>query len=83
MRFVSTLFVLIGVTLVFPSAVLAYLGPGDRKSNFHVLQIDYKEVLEKPYLQAKRMERFLGRELDVQKMANIVDSRLYRSRRSF
>ena len=51
-----------------------------QQSNFEVIFVDYKEVLEDPIRHAERIKDFLQRELDVKRMAGVVDKRLYRSR---
>ena len=51
------------------------------QSNIKVLYVSYNDVLEKPTQYAKRINRFLGRGLDVKGMVGVVDSSLYRQRR--
>ncbi len=51
------------------------------RSNFDVIFIDYKEVLDDPIRHAERIKDFLQRSLDVERMASVVDKRLYRNRR--
>lgn len=45
-----------------------------------VLDVDYGAVLARPVEQAKRVDEFLGRTLDTQAMAAMVDTALYRRR---
>ncbi len=52
----------------------------DRQSHFEVIFLDYKKVLEDPAGQAEKIKAFLQRELDVTKMARVVDRELYRNR---
>jgi len=52
----------------------------NRQSHFEVLFLDYKEVLDDPDGQAERIKAFLKRELDLTKMARVVDRQLYRNR---
>ena len=52
----------------------------DRQSHFEVLLVDYKKVLEDPDGQAEQIRAFLQRDLDVTKMAHVVDRQLYRNR---
>jgi len=52
-----------------------------RRSCFEALDVSYRSVIDNPREQAGRMNRFLGRGLDVEKMAAVVDERLYRNRR--
>jgi hypothetical protein len=44
------------------------------------LNINYKDVLEDPGTQAKRIVEFTGLGLDAAKMAGVVDAQLYRNR---
>jgi hypothetical protein len=53
----------------------------DEAENFRVLDVDYKDVLERPGKHAKRVRRFLGLDLDLEKMVTAVDPQLYRNRR--
>ncbi len=48
---------------------------------FDVIDVQYGEVIRDPRGQARRLNRFLGRPLDVEKMAGVVDAKLYRNRR--
>jgi hypothetical protein len=45
-----------------------------------MLNINYKDVLEDPGTQAKRIVEFTGLGLDAAKMAAVVDAQLYRNR---
>ncbi|MBI3737368.1 sulfotransferase domain-containing protein [Candidatus Sumerlaeota bacterium] len=49
--------------------------------NFKTLYIDYKEALENPTETARRIGAFLGRELDLARMAETTDKQLYRNRK--
>ncbi len=53
----------------------------EERSNFDALDVDYREVLEKPAEYAARIRKFLGADMDVQEMASAVDKSLYRNRR--
>jgi len=46
-----------------------------------LLEVSYGDVIDRPTEQADRMNRFLGGVLDVERMAAVVDERLYRNRR--
>jgi hypothetical protein len=48
--------------------------------NFQVLYLDYPAVVENPLREAKRINIFLGRRLNVEAMAGAVESSLYRNR---
>ena len=52
----------------------------DHQSHFEVLFVAYKKVLEDPDGQAEQIKAFLQRELDLTKMARVVDRELYRNR---
>jgi hypothetical protein len=45
-----------------------------------VLKIAYTDVIESPKEEALKIESFLGKELDIKKMVNQVEVRLYRNR---
>lgn len=49
-------------------------------AHFDVYETEYKQVLEAPLEAARQINHFLGGELDVGKMAGVVDERLYRNR---
>jgi hypothetical protein len=44
------------------------------------LDVSYRDVVENPREQARRIQDFLGMDLDVEKMASAVDEELYRNR---
>lgn len=54
----------------------------DRTPNFQVLYLDYSAVIEDPLREARRIDAFLGRGLNVEAMASAVESGLYRNRHS-
>ena len=49
--------------------------------HFHVMELKYRDALNDARAQAERINEFLGRPLDVEKMVSVVDERLYRNRR--
>jgi hypothetical protein len=51
-----------------------------RRPCFSVLWVDYRGALERPHEEASRMNEFLGRTLDVTRMAEVGDPALYRNR---
>lgn len=53
----------------------------DQQPNFDVIHVSYNQVLVSPQEQAKRINAFFGRELDVRAMTEVVDPDLYRQRR--
>ncbi|MGH9339928.1 MAG: sulfotransferase [Acidobacteriota bacterium] len=52
-----------------------------KQSNIEVVDLHYREILDDPLAQAQLMRRFLDLSLDAEKMAQAVDSTLYRNRR--
>jgi hypothetical protein len=50
------------------------------RRNFEVLEVDYREAVADPRASARRVARFLGRDLDVERMAAAVEPSLYRNR---
>ncbi len=52
----------------------------DHIPNFKALYLDYPAVVEDPLCEAKRINAFLGRRLNVEAMASAVESGLYRNR---
>jgi hypothetical protein len=46
------------------------------------LFVNYADVLEAPREEAARINAFLGRQLDVERMVSVVQPALYRIRRS-
>ena len=53
-----------------------------RQSNFDVLHVDYRAVIDDPLTQARRVAEFLDAQLDVEAMARSVDPQLYRQRQN-
>lgn len=52
-----------------------------RAPHLDCLDVGYRDVLDEPRDQAERIARFLGKPLAVERMAEVVDARLYRNRR--
>ncbi len=50
--------------------------------SFAVLEVGYKDMIDRPVEQARRLDAFLGGGLDVEAMAAVVDPSLYRQRKS-
>lgn len=48
--------------------------------HFRSIDLHYTAVLERPREEAERIRGFLGRDLDVERMAAVVDESLYRNR---
>jgi len=53
----------------------------EEETHFASLDVDYREVLERPAEHAARIRQFVGMDLDIDKMAEAVDRQLYRNRR--
>jgi hypothetical protein len=51
-----------------------------KRPHIEALDVHYTAVLEDPRREAERIRDFLGRPLDVGKMAAVVDASLYRNR---
>jgi hypothetical protein len=49
--------------------------------DIETIHVSYNETLEDPEASAERVAAFLGGGLDVEKMMQVVDPRLYRQRR--
>ena len=49
-------------------------------SNSPAMEVHYREALDEPVAQAKRIQEFLDKKLDIAKMAGVVDKKLYRNR---
>jgi hypothetical protein len=48
--------------------------------NFKVLELEYSRIVADPVSQADRIRKFLRRDLDVDRMATVVEKALYRNR---
>lgn len=48
--------------------------------HFRSIDLHYTEVVEEPRRAAERIRDFLGRDMDVDQMASVVDAKLYRNR---
>ena len=51
------------------------------QSNIKTLYVSYNETLDDPETSAEKITEFLGRDLDIEKMMQIVDPTLYRQRK--
>jgi hypothetical protein len=49
---------------------------------FATLRLGYRNVIDNPAVEARRIDEFLGGRLDVERMAAVADRRLYRHRQS-
>jgi hypothetical protein len=52
-----------------------------KQQNIDVLYIDYNEAIRDPVGNAEKVKGFLGEELDVDKMAGVIDLTLYRQKK--
>jgi len=53
----------------------------ESQPNLTYLDVDYNALLEDPYPHLERVNRYLDADLDVEKMAAVVDPELYRQRK--
>ena len=53
-----------------------------RRRCFSTVMIEYGQVLAEPHAQAKKIQAFLGRALDIERMATVADPALHRNRRA-
>src|SRR5262249_5212286 len=53
-----------------------------RQSLLEVLRVGYKTLVERPELEAERVNQFLGGTANVDNMAKTVDTSLYRNRKT-
>ena len=51
-----------------------------QQANFKVIAVDYRQVVNAPAVQAKRLQEFLEINLNLEKMAAVADEKLYRNR---
>src|SRR5215510_3957154 len=51
------------------------------RSCFQTLQINYRDVIDNPAAEARRLNEFLGGRLNVEAMSGVADRELYRNRR--
>src|SRR4029453_10711332 len=49
---------------------------------FTTLQVRYRDVIDNPAAEARRLNEFLGGRLNVEQMATVADRELYRNRKS-
>ncbi|MEA3350945.1 MAG: sulfotransferase family protein [Chloroflexota bacterium] len=54
----------------------------DNQPNLRYIDVDYNAAIQDPLPQAKKINQFLGGDLDEQAMAAVVDPSLYRQRKS-
>jgi len=50
------------------------------QEHFRVLVVNYRDMIDNPVREAKRVNEFLGSDLDTEAMAGVVDPSLYRNR---
>ncbi|MDY6823090.1 MAG: sulfotransferase [Thermodesulfobacteriota bacterium] len=54
----------------------------ERQDHFHVMYVHFNDILQDPLTHARNVRAFLGNGIDVEKMAQVVDAKLYRQRRA-
>jgi hypothetical protein len=52
-----------------------------QKANFDVLYVSYNDILENPQENAEKINRFLGGNLRIDNMVDVIDKSLYRQRK--
>ena len=50
------------------------------RDNFDFLEIEYRNMIDDPERNARRIASFLGADLDIEKMTSVVDPTHYRNR---
>ena len=53
----------------------------DKQSNINVIYVSYNDILKNPIENAKKINEFLGKTLNVENMVSVVDQTLYRQRK--
>lgn len=51
------------------------------QTNFEVTYVSFNKTIKKPKAEIKKVNKFLEKELDVKKMTEVVDEKLYRQRK--
>ena len=51
-----------------------------QQPNIETLYVHYSDVMADPLAEISRISRFLGRDMDIEAMATVVDPNLYRNR---
>lgn len=54
----------------------------EQQHHFHVVYVNFNDIFQDPLTHARDISAFLGQDLDVEKMAKVVDAKLYRQRRA-
>jgi hypothetical protein len=50
------------------------------QSNIAVLYVHYSDILAKPEEESRKINAFMGGQLDIERMATVIDPDLYRNR---
>lgn len=53
-----------------------------RKPNFRLFEVPYSDAVQDPLSWARKIDEFLGKGLDIESMARVVDTNLYRNRKT-
>ena len=51
-----------------------------KEPGVQLLKVAYKDVIDNPKVEAEKIQDFLGRDLDIDKMVSQVEADLYRNR---
>lgn len=65
---------------LFAKHVAKTLAWANKQPNFHVLEVDYNEMLQDPQPHVRTINQFLGNGLDERAMTDVVNPDLYRNR---
>lgn len=68
------------MTKLFESHLAMVLDWANKQKNIRLIEVDYNQMLKEPEPLVEKVNQFLGGELDIEKMAIVVDPDLYRQR---
>jgi len=68
------------IALLFEKLVSEVYFVAKRKDNFSFIEVNYKQLLDNPIPELHQISNFLGKDLNVDKMAQVIDHTLYRQR---
>lgn len=65
---------------MFAAQIAEFLDWAAKQPNFHLLQVDYNQMLQDPQPLVTQVNEFLGGKLDAAQMRQVVEPQLYRQR---
>lgn len=68
------------MTKLFEAHLVMVLDWASKQKNIRLMEVDYNQMLQEPEPLVKEVNQFLGGEMDIEKMATVVDPNLYRQR---